>query len=144
MSHKFVGREDCLDCHEVGNGKNAAPSDHQGFGNDYCLYCHSPGEADVAVPPLPEDASPEFCLGCHGPYEDLLDRTADTLTDEDGVKANPHVYVPHDSTTITSCKYCHDVHALSVIPEEIPKADAGYCFAACHHEENYEPCSDCH
>jgi hypothetical protein len=144
IPHKYEGREDCLDCHEVGDGKHAAPDSHEGYSNDLCLYCHAPEEDDVIAPPLPDDASPEFCLGCHGPYEELMERTADTLTDDDGVKANPHMHVPHESTTITSCKFCHEVHALPVIPEEIPQADAGYCFAACHHEQNYEPCTECH
>jgi hypothetical protein len=144
IPHKYEGREDCGDCHEVGDGKHAAPASHEGYSDDLCLYCHAPEEGDAIAPPLPDDASPEFCLGCHGPYEELLERTVGILTDEDGGKANPHMYVPHDSTTITSCKFCHEVHSLPVIPAEIPQADTGYCFAACHHEQNFESCTECH
>jgi hypothetical protein len=145
IPHKYYGREECTECHEAGEGKHASPADHEGYTDDLCLFCHTPREDDVELPALPEDASPEFCLPCHGPYEELQAGTEDMIEDLDGVKANPHMYVPHDSDKILACKNCHEVHELPVIaPDEIPQADADYCYNACHHEETFEPCTDCH
>jgi hypothetical protein len=93
---------------------------------------------------VPETASAEFCLGCHGPFDKLAASTANYTT-ANGEKANPHVYVPHTSTTITSCDKCHAVHPLPVTaPGDIPKATVQYCYNACHHQENFTPCSQCH
>jgi hypothetical protein len=145
ISHKYVGREECTECHEAGEGKHASPENHAGYTDDLCLFCHAPREEDVARPSLPEEASAEFCLTCHGSFEELAASTEDLVEDFDGVKANPHMYVPHDSDKIAGCDNCHDVHELPIMhPEEIPQADAGYCFAACHHEETFEPCTNCH
>jgi len=145
IPHKYFGREECTECHEAGEGKHASPADHAGYTDDLCLFCHTPREDGIELPALPAEASPEFCLTCHGPYEDLQAATEDMIEDLDGVKANPHMYVPHDSDKILSCKNCHEVHELPVIaPDEIPPADADYCYNACHHEETFEPCADCH
>lgn len=145
IPHKYFGREDCTECHEAGEGKHASPADHEGYTDDLCLFCHAPREDNVELPALPEEASPEFCLACHGPYEELQAGTEDMIEDLEGVKANPHLYVPHDSDKIISCKNCHDVHELPVITaDEIPQANADYCYNACHHEETFEPCTDCH
>jgi hypothetical protein len=144
IPHKFVGREDCTECHEAGEGKHASPADHAGYLDGICVYCHEPEEDDIAMTPLPEEASSEFCLGCHGPYEELMARTEELLVDEDGVTGNPHDFVPHDSDKIVECDNCHEVHALAAIPEEIPPVDADYCYLACHHEETFEPCINCH
>ncbi len=145
ISHRLRGREDCLECHEAETGKEAAPADHQGLTITYCLFCHTPAEGKDAVPPLPADANPDFCLGCHSPYEELIALTKDSLVDEEGVTGNPHGYIPHTSTNIIACDACHDVHTLPVTPlDEIPQASAQYCYRACHHEENFEPCQSCH
>ncbi len=53
-------------------------------------------------------------------------KTVDKL-DVDGVKANPHRYVPHDSTNITSCDACHSVHELPVTAStqfQLPKTSS--------------------
>jgi hypothetical protein len=145
IPHKYVGREECTECHEAGKGKHASPENHAGYTDELCLFCHEPREEDIVLPELPEDASAEFCLPCHGPYEDLMAKTEDLVEDFDGVTANPHMFVPHESDKIVSCKNCHEVHELPVMAsEEIPQADADYCFAACHHEQTFEPCTNCH
>lgn len=145
IPHKFVGREDCTECHEADKGKHASPPDHVGYTDALCVYCHEPEEDDIAMAPLPEEASVDFCLPCHGPYADLMAGTEDLVESFDGETANPHMYVPHDSDKIVSCKQCHDVHALPVMASaDIPQADGDYCFAACHHEETFEPCANCH
>ena len=84
-----------------------------------------------------------YCLKCHGPFEKLAERTADYVTEWDE-KANPHVYVPHESKTIVECAECHT-------PHEVPfKADEGaatpnvnYCYS-CHHAETLANCNTCH
>lgn len=145
IPHKFRSREECTECHEADEGRHASPPDHVGYTDDLCVYCHEPEEDNIAMTPLPEDADTEFCLACHSPYEELMATTEELVVAFDGETANPHMYVPHDSDKIVSCKNCHDVHILPVMaPQEIPQADGNYCFAACHHEETFEPCVNCH
>lgn len=144
VPHAVAGREACLTCHAVGTGAVPAPADHEGRSNDLCLYCHVPADGQATLAPLPEKPEAEFCLGCHGPFEQLAKRTAD-FTTESGEKANPHIFVPHDSTTILDCVNCHELHPLPVkAPESIAKGNLKYCYSACHHQENFTPCQKCH
>ncbi len=144
ITHALARRETCSECHAVDSRKDPAPADHIGMTDDLCLYCHMPEEGEAAVPPLPEEAATAFCLGCHGPHEELLASTADYAT-EDGLAGNPHMFIPHDKTDIASCGLCHAVHPLPVTDEvEIEQTDIDYCFAACHHEDDFTPCSECH
>jgi hypothetical protein len=106
--------------------------------------------AVTAQPPLPAAAAApdkpkaELCLGCHGPFDKLKARTAAYSTPE-GEKVNPHLNVPHKSTNITTCTECHDVHPLPVTgPVKIAKASLQYCYAACHHMNDFTPCVQCH
>jgi hypothetical protein len=86
----------------------------------------------------------ELCLGCHGPFDKLKARTA-AYTAPDGVKVNPHLNVPHDSKNVTTCTECHEVHPLPVTgPVKIAKATMQYCYAACHHTNDFTPCVQCH
>lgn len=145
ITHPLSGREQCVTCHAVATGMVPAPEDHQDLVSDVCLFCHGPTEGEAAIPPLPEKATAEFCLGCHGPYEGLMERTASYVTEEEGLEGNPHIYVPHESTNITVCEACHNVHPLPVAsPDEIAQADVQYCFSACHHTEDFSPCETCH
>jgi hypothetical protein len=101
-------------------------------------------------PPLPAAAAApdkpkaELCLGCHGPFDKLKARTAAYSTAE-GQKVNPHLNVPHKSTNMTTCTECHDVHPVPVTrPVKIAKASLQYCYAACHHMNDFTPCVQCH
>lgn len=144
LAHALARHEGCIDCHAVDSRREPAPANHVGMTDNICLYCHMPEEGEAAIPPLPSKAEPEFCLGCHGPYEALLALT-EGYAHEDGVEANPHISIPHGKDTPSGCSNCHDVHALPVTAEvEIKEANLTYCYSACHHEENFEPCSDCH
>ncbi len=144
IPHKLERREACLECHAV-DGREPAPANHAKYEtDDICLFCHMPEEGEASVPAQPDPVTKEFCLTCHGPFEDLSALTADYVG-PDGMAANPHVYVPHDKTTILECKLCHEPHQLPVQSiDDIPQASVQYCYAACHHEYNFEPCSKCH
>ena len=144
LPHPLARREDCGECHAVDSGRDPAPADHVNLTDDLCLHCHAPEEGEEAVPPLPDTVPIEFCLNCHGTFEELMARTDGYVT-EDGEEVNPHMYIPHDRTDIRSCDKCHDPHPLPVVaPEEIQTADIQYCYRACHHEENFTPCNECH
>lgn len=144
ITHRLAGRETCLDCHEAESGRDPAPADHRHLAETVCLYCHMPEEGEAAVPPLPAKAEVDFCLGCHGPFEELAARTEGSILVEN-VAANPHMYVPHDSTRIFACASCHAVHPLPVGPaDEFAQANVQYCFMACHHSDDFRPCQACH
>lgn len=144
LTHALAEHEKCLDCHAVKTGMKPAPEDHTGHTVDLCLLCHATTEGKAPVRPLPEKPQTEFCLRCHGPFDHLAKRTAAFVT-EDGEKANPHMYVPHKSSKVTACGECHEVHPLPVTPAaRIPKATVQYCYAACHHENDFAPCVQCH
>jgi len=89
----------------------------------------------------PKDAA--YCLKCHGPFEKLAERTKDYTTDWDE-KANPHVYIPHNTKTIVDCTECHDVHAIPYNPtESLRTPNVQYCYS-CHHAETLVNCNQCH
>ena len=147
--HKVAGREECTQCHEVEAGQEPSPASHAGWSDSVCLVCHIPADGSVTALPLPEKASPDFCLSCHGPYDQLIALTTGYTIGAgmrgEGLAANPHSYVPHESANIIECKSCHTVHPLPVLSlDEIKTPNTNYCFAACHHEDTFEPCSDCH
>ncbi len=84
-----------------------------------------------------------YCLKCHGPFEKLSKRTADFVTEWDE-KANPHCYVPHDTTTIVECSECHDPHPIPFQPTEDQRTpNVKYCYS-CHHGETLVKCTECH
>jgi hypothetical protein len=108
------------------------------------LFHSVAAQEKAAVQPAPDKPTAESCLGCHGSFEELAKRTAGYVTDQ-GEKANPHMYVPHDSKKITSCDNCHDAHPVPLTsPEKIAKANVQYCYSACHHENDFTPCIECH
>ena len=144
ITHKLERHEFCLDCHGV-DGRVPSPANHAKYETeDLCLFCHVPEEGEAAVPALPDPVTPDFCLGCHGPFDELSARTVG-FVDDRGNEGNPHVYVPHDRTNVVKCTLCHEEHPLPLqASDEIPQADLNYCYASCHHEYNFEPCSECH
>ena len=144
LTHVLRGQEKCLTCHAVRTGVKAMPEDHRGRTVDLCLLCHATKEGNGVAQSLPEKAQTEFCLRCHGPFDALMKRTVAYVTDQ-GEKVNPHVYVPHQAGKITACGECHKVHALPVIQaNSIEKTNLQYCYSACHHENDFTPCTQCH
>ncbi|OQA47517.1 MAG: hypothetical protein BWY52_00118 [Chloroflexi bacterium ADurb.Bin325] len=145
IPHALAGFEKCQTCHDVDKGVKPVPQSHEGLDETLCLYCHQPSQGEApTLPPLSTQVSTEFCLVCHGPYEALRARTAGAL-EIDGVKGNPHEYVPHDSTSITACDACHEPHPLPPTGSiELPSIKELSCFASCHHEQNFVLCNTCH
>jgi hypothetical protein len=108
------------------------------------------------IPALAQTAEPsggevpkETCLNCHGPF-DKLAGAAPGYVAPSGEKVNPHVYVPHTSKeakAVPECTNCHEPHAVPPKPADItaqPKPEVQWCYTACHHKNNFEPCKDCH
>jgi predicted CXXCH cytochrome family protein len=84
-----------------------------------------------------------YCLKCHGPFEKLVERTKDYVTEWDE-KANPHRYVPHNSTTIVECSECHDPHPIPFQKTaDMRKPNVDYCYS-CHHAQTLVNCNQCH
>jgi hypothetical protein len=107
--------------------------------------------AESAAPEAVSSASTEesavkdavYCLKCHGPFEKLAERTKDYVTEWDE-KANPHVYVPHDSTKVLECSECHDLHPIPFKKvEDARKPNVDYCYS-CHHAQTLVNCNECH
>ncbi len=144
LTHALAGHEKCLACHAVKTGMKPAPDDHADRTADLCLLCHVTKEGKAVAQAMPEKPQAEFCLRCHGPFDKLAKFTKDYVTDQDE-KVNPHVYVPHQGGKITVCSACHEVHALPVIPAgKFAKANVQYCYATCHHKNDFAPCVQCH
>jgi hypothetical protein len=149
IPHPIASQAQCNACHATGvGGAPKEPANHQGRPENLCVACHISASGEkVALPTLPAEASTEFCLQCHGPYEDLIARTVDKL-DVNGVKANPHRYVPHTSKNITGCDACHSVHELPVTATTqilTPDTSTLSCFnSSCHHQQDFTPCTQCH
>ncbi len=91
----------------------------------------------------------EACLKCHGPYDKLAGAPA-AYAAPSGEKINPHVYVPHSSKeakAVPECTNCHQPHALPPNKAQIksqPAPEVQWCFTACHHDNNFQPCQNCH
>ncbi len=84
-----------------------------------------------------------YCLKCHGPFEALAERSKDYVTEWDE-KANPHVFVPHETTTIVECAECHDPHPIPYAKVEgAREPNVSWCYS-CHHAETLAHCNTCH
>ena len=86
------------------------------------------------------------CLACHGPYDKLIQNSVKFKTAE-GETIVPHQYVPHEEKTdIPQCTECHTPHTIPLEEKStvvIPK-DVNWCYATCHHRNNFQPCGNCH
>ena len=102
-------------------------------------------DAKSAQGPHMDEATAK-CLECHGPYESLVSKPGNfSITTYEGEKKyNPHRYAPHDTKDVPACANCHEVHPVA--PEsEVPKPDnVRWCYFACHHQQDFTPCSACH
>jgi predicted CXXCH cytochrome family protein len=100
-------------------------------------------DADAVSGATAEAHDAATCLKCHGPFEKLAKRTEGYVTEWDE-KANPHVHVPHDSTTIVECTECHDPHPIPFqAVKDGRKPTVKYCYS-CHHAETLVNCNQCH
>ncbi len=93
-------------------------------------------------------SSKDACLACHGPYDKLAAATAGYVAPGGG-KITPHRYVPHETKEakgIPECGNCHQPHPLppAASTSATAKPDVQWCFANCHHENNFESCKKCH
>ena len=93
--------------------------------------------------------SKDGCLECHGPYDKLAGASA-AFAEPKGEKVNPHVYVPHasrEAKAVPECANCHEPHAIPPGAEKDKarsKANVEWCYNACHHNNDFEPCKNCH
>jgi hypothetical protein len=88
----------------------------------------------------------DTCLACHGPYDKLIEASVPFKTPENETVV-PHRYVPHaEKKDIPECTECHTPHKVpleDVSTVVIPK-DLKWCYATCHHQNNFQACSGCH
>jgi hypothetical protein len=86
------------------------------------------------------------CLACHGSYDKLVEKTA-TFKTPGGETVTPHQYVPHkEKTDIPDCTECHIEHPIPLEDKSkvvMPK-NIDWCYTACHHANNLQPCKSCH
>jgi hypothetical protein len=94
-------------------------------------------------------ASKQACLNCHGPFDKLASATAGYVAPS-GEKITAHRFVPHDSKEakgIPECTNCHQPHPAEPTASDLAalaKPEVQWCYATCHHKNNFEPCKDCH
>jgi NAD-dependent SIR2 family protein deacetylase len=86
------------------------------------------------------------CLACHGSYDKLAAATA-KFKASSGETVTPHQYVPHDEKKdIPDCTECHKPHPIPLEDKSaVVKPDnVDWCYTACHHAQNLQPCKNCH
>lgn len=86
------------------------------------------------------------CLACHGPYDKLIENSVQFKTSL-GETIVPHQYVPHEEKMdIPECTECHKPHTIPLEDKStvVKPKDLKWCYANCHHQNNFQPCSDCH
>jgi hypothetical protein len=96
------------------------------------------------------------CHDCHGNDETLIAAMSE-YTDASGEAVNPHRPVDRLETdpkqthissqaSLLRCSICHGTHSLPYDPKEptVKTANVSYCYRACHHQENFRPCWECH
>lgn len=106
----------------------------------------APSEAAPQEAAKPKKVEKAVCLACHGPFDDLAAATSDYKAPS-GETISPHRYVPHDQDQeIPECTLCHTPHPIppdpNYKPKNPPKVD--WCYATCHHMNDFQPCSSCH
>ena len=105
------------------------------------------GSLALATQDKPPDSKigKEKCLACHGPFEKIVKAPA-TFKTNSGETVNPHKYVPHDSEDAPECTECHTPHEIPLKDKAsvVKPTDVSYCYDACHHAKNLQPCKNCH
>jgi hypothetical protein len=116
-----------------------------------CLDCHTDQDElqrvhEEAVPGKPVrrlTVEMDFCFDCHvanehTSYDQIIERTEDYVVDDQEINPHdPHQGLESDKYSLGpyECSICHDMH------EESPLIEGCY---GCHHQRNFENCSDCH
>jgi hypothetical protein len=111
------------------------------------------GVCALATGPVPKEAKQadgkidkDKCLACHGPYDKLIEKAGQFKT-PGGETVAPHQYVPHEEKKdIPECTECHTPHTMPLEDKstvDMPK-DVKWCYATCHHQNNFQSCSGCH
>ncbi len=112
--------------------------------------------AASSTTPNPDSAaetSKTVCLECH-PYDSVIEASRNCVMPS-GETSSPHRYINpdnpkdrHGSTGaagIPECINCHTAHPLPPTdPVDLSKIGVTWCYSACHHQENFTPCSKCH
>ncbi|QAR33838.1 hypothetical protein EP073_10590 [Geovibrio thiophilus] len=86
----------------------------------------------------------ENCIACHGGWEDLSERTKDTVLvqDSEGTIVNPHIVRTEINKSkqhnLVTCTSCHRMHTETNLAEAANEA----C-RTCHHAGVYK-CGTCH
>jgi hypothetical protein len=101
--------------------------------------------ANAADPSAKESAA---CLACHGGSFDKLSSKKPAFKAPTGEIINPHVYIPHKerkAENVPNCTDCHSKHSLPPAGKiDLSQVKVDSCFRACHHDNNFKPCQDCH
>ena len=87
------------------------------------------------------------CLVCHGSYDKIAEATKDFKASS-GETTTPHRYIPHEAKpeNIPECTECHTPHAqpLKDVSTVIKPKNVDWCYTVCHHQQNLQPCKNCH
>jgi len=87
------------------------------------------------------------CLVCHGSYDKIAEATKDFKASS-GETTTPHRYIPHEANpeNIPECTECHTPHAqpLKDVSTVIKPKNVDWCYTVCHHQQNLQPCKNCH
>jgi len=91
---------------------------------------------------------PAACLACHGGSFEKLASQKPAYKASSGEIVNPHQYIPHNEKKPENVPNCTDCHSTHPIPPkekiDLSKVNVDSCFLSCHHQQNFEPCNNCH
>jgi hypothetical protein len=85
------------------------------------------------------------CLNCHHPSYDKIREATAKYKFSSGETVTPHQYIPHkEKTGIPDCTECHEEHPNPPTGKVAKPKEVTFCYTACHHLNNLDPCSKCH
>jgi hypothetical protein len=128
-----------------------------GLGASNWVSAQTPVPGATQAVPAPAVLTKATCLGCHQ-YDKVIAATVNYEM-PGGEKHSPHRYIdakvgkdpslkPHAVTgveNIPECTKCHTAHALPhTVAADLSTIKLDWCYATCHHQENFNPCSECH
>ena len=86
------------------------------------------------------------CVNCH--EFDELASMKPAFKAPSGEIINPHRYIPHSEKkpeNVPDCADCHTPHPIPPMEKiDLSKIGVESCYLSCHHQQNFEPCDDCH
>jgi hypothetical protein len=151
VDFQWSSETDCTICHAKETETTEATScPETGATPNICMTCHvqeselatihvgittteNPKSSRLKATAVDES----ICLSCHGSYEELAIKSADvdTLTDDNGLKINPHALPESGNHSAITCVSCHVKHGKSNAARRV-------C-VGCHHQTIWE-CNTCH